>query len=347
MEQKQERVLWVDFAKTVGIWLIVLGQMKISSHIEKFIFAFHLPLFFFVAGYLEKNGKTLKETIINGIKALIIPYIILYGLFYIYWFFIGFLHHPELYANEPLIYAMGKPIAGMVFGIARSTQYSTMLNASLWFLVGLFFIKMIHKIIAILCKERMEYYMVGVGIVIISMFILKYIHKPIIFSIDCAILAFPYFAIGNIAQRKGMIKLIEKNNTLLNIILSFICYVGIFIAVKYNGQVDISNFIYGKDSLLFYTLGMTGIIATICLSTVYKHEVKILSIISNGTILILAFHNLLNLYIYRILSIFVSEINFIGIIIISMANIALTTVPIIMAQKYFPLVLGGKTRGIS
>lgn len=343
-EQEQKHALWVDFTKTIGIWLIVLGQMKIPPHMVNFIFAFHLSLFFFVAGYLEKNKKTLKEAIITGVNAVIIPYVIFYGFFYVYWFFTEFLGHHELYANEPLIYALGKPLAGMFLGIGRSTQYSTMLNPSLWFLVGLFFVRMIHKIIAMICKERICYYIAGSCITIIIMIILKYIHKPLILSIDCAILAFPYFALGNIAQKKGIIEFLEKNNKLLNIIISLVCYTGIVIAVKYNGQADMSHFIYGKNGFLFYILGMAGITATVCLSTLYKHEIKIITIISSGTMIILALHNLLNLYIYKVINLFTHQISFPGIIIISAVNILLTTIVIVIAKKHFPIILGEKKK---
>jgi fucose 4-O-acetylase-like acetyltransferase len=152
-----KRTLWIDFAKTIGIWLVILGHIEIPAFMEKFIFAFYMPLFFFISGYLEKDVRTMEETIINGIKTLIIPYVLLYGLFYMYWLAIVFLWHPEIYGNKPVMETLGKPIIGMLFGIGRGMRYSAMLNVPLWFLTGLFFVKIIHRIRAATAKNRMGY----------------------------------------------------------------------------------------------------------------------------------------------------------------------------------------------
>jgi fucose 4-O-acetylase-like acetyltransferase len=340
-----KRILWIDFAKMIGIWLVILGHMGIPAYMEKFIFAFHMPLFFFISGYLENDGRNIKETIANGIRTLIIPYILLYGLFYIYWFVIAFLRHPEMYENQPLLETLGKPIMGMFFGIGRFTRYSIMLNVPLWFLAGLFFAKIIHRIIERITKNRVNYYIVGIGFIIGIMFFIKFLHKSVLFSIDCAVLAFPFFGIGNIIHKTDMIKILEAKDgkrKIINCIAAAIGYVIIIIAVKYNGKADINNFIYGRDSLLFYMLGIVGIISTIILSLFYKNEVKIVTVISNGTIVILAGHNLLNGYLYKAINIINIELNTVVIIVLSIINIGITIIPIKIIQKHIPILIGGR-----
>jgi fucose 4-O-acetylase-like acetyltransferase len=344
-EKIGKRILWIDFAKSIGIWLVIIGHMEIPAHMEKFIFAFHMPLFFFISGYLEKNSGNIKETILNGIKTLLIPYMLLYGLFYLYWLVIVFLRHPEIYRNQSLVETLGKPIMGMLLGIGRNTRYSRMINVPLWFLMGLFFTKTIHKIIVRVVKNRTDYYILGIGIVIWVMFILRFIGKPILFSVDCAVLAFPFFGIGNIIRKTGIIKLLECHNIkkiIINIIIAAMGFVVIMIAVKYNGKADVNHFIYGRDSLLFYMLGIIGIISIISISMIYKQELKIITIISNGTIIILAGHNLINQYLYKITNIINIETN-IGIIIVqSLINIGITIIPIVMIQKNIPILVGGR-----
>ncbi len=70
---KKERVLWIDVARGIAILLVVLGHCigNLYNPGNRFILAFHMPLFFFLSGmcisesvisannYLEKKAKTL------------------------------------------------------------------------------------------------------------------------------------------------------------------------------------------------------------------------------------------------------------------------------------------------
>lgn len=65
----------IDIAKAVGIILMVVGHFNgLPLWFEKWIFSFHMPLFFILSGYLFKP-KTEILVIKGGIKSLILPYI--------------------------------------------------------------------------------------------------------------------------------------------------------------------------------------------------------------------------------------------------------------------------------
>ena len=55
MENKEitegNRFLWLDVAKGITILLMILGHTSIPQYISNFIFAFHMPLFFFASGW--------------------------------------------------------------------------------------------------------------------------------------------------------------------------------------------------------------------------------------------------------------------------------------------------------
>jgi fucose 4-O-acetylase-like acetyltransferase len=339
---QKSRVLWVDFAKAFGIWLVIVGHMTIPSHLTQFIFAFHMPLFFFISGYLEKNNRSVKDEILHGVKTLLIPYVILYLLFFVY--NISIVQHfgTEQYSGGyPLKDLVVKPLVGMFFGIGRSTHSSTMLNVPLWFLVGLFCTKIIHRILFVIVKGNIDYYILGIGVVIIGMFGLKFIKLSIPFSLLPAVEAFPFFAVGNILQEKNRLKTVLKNR-LMSIIISIAGFVIIFIGVIYNGKADINYFIYGKDALLFYILGFVGIISTMCISLLYTKQNWLITTFSNGTIIILAFHGLLNGYIFRITSIFGLEQTLLLVFIVSVLNMFIEIIPIKFIQRFIPIIVGGR-----
>lgn len=53
---KKERLHWLDYSKTIGMYLVVLGHvLKDNAQLFKVvIYSFHMPLFFFLSGFLYK-----------------------------------------------------------------------------------------------------------------------------------------------------------------------------------------------------------------------------------------------------------------------------------------------------
>ena len=45
----KERVHWIDIAKGLGIIAVVIGHIYNNQVIFKWLYSFHMPLFFFVA----------------------------------------------------------------------------------------------------------------------------------------------------------------------------------------------------------------------------------------------------------------------------------------------------------
>lgn len=68
---------WIDWAKALGILLVVMGHSNYSQpDINPMIFMIHMPLFFVASGYLFKTNKTLKEITQSNIRTLLIPYLL-------------------------------------------------------------------------------------------------------------------------------------------------------------------------------------------------------------------------------------------------------------------------------
>lgn len=70
------RVDSVDIAKGIGIILVYIGHIPPSEYVLHFIYNFHMPLFFFLAGiFLKVEKYNLKDFIISRCKSLLIPLI--------------------------------------------------------------------------------------------------------------------------------------------------------------------------------------------------------------------------------------------------------------------------------
>jgi len=70
----KERLNYIDFMKTSGIYLIVLGHMFPAPG-TNFIYSFSVPLFFFISGFLFYQQNNFAAFLIKNLHSLIIPYL--------------------------------------------------------------------------------------------------------------------------------------------------------------------------------------------------------------------------------------------------------------------------------
>ena len=87
-----KRDITIDIAKGIGIVLVVLGHVLINSDINRLIYLFHMPLFFFISGIIfystyNKDIK-FKDYLLKKIKSILIPYFVFSIICFIYWYFI-------------------------------------------------------------------------------------------------------------------------------------------------------------------------------------------------------------------------------------------------------------------
>ena len=60
-KQASLRLKWLDIAKGITIILMVIGHTSIPDPFSRFIYAFHMPLFFLVSGFLSKKKRSLAD----------------------------------------------------------------------------------------------------------------------------------------------------------------------------------------------------------------------------------------------------------------------------------------------
>lgn len=61
-----KRKTHIDYAKFIGIYLMILCHAGFQNQLTVWIYAFHMPLFFILSGYVIDNyQKTIQITIEN------------------------------------------------------------------------------------------------------------------------------------------------------------------------------------------------------------------------------------------------------------------------------------------
>ena len=90
-EKENKRMAWIDIAKGIAIILVVFGHvitngqssdllhLPVWTIIHNTIYSFHMPLFFFISGYLQKHckredNKMIAKALFRKEICLLIPY---------------------------------------------------------------------------------------------------------------------------------------------------------------------------------------------------------------------------------------------------------------------------------
>ncbi len=115
------RMEFVDVAKGFAMICIVLGHMGISW-INRFVFTFHVPVFFLVSGYFIFAEEKLSSFIVKKLRTLIVPYFLTCGVIVALGFLkglyqsgIGLALQDAKYWFYASIYGAGDSVSGTVF----------------------------------------------------------------------------------------------------------------------------------------------------------------------------------------------------------------------------------------
>lgn len=76
---KDQRIVWIDWAKAILIYLMVVGHCLPVEWQSTLIYAFHMPAFFIISGYLYRQhhwGRILKSFVLPVVFFSIINFII-------------------------------------------------------------------------------------------------------------------------------------------------------------------------------------------------------------------------------------------------------------------------------
>jgi len=229
------KIIWVDTFKGLGILAVVLGHIYIGE-ISRSIYIFHMPLFFFLSGYLFKPTLEYKKYLIKKIVHLLIPY-----FFFLTPIYISYNGLPSLNLKEIAIY-FSEPIIG-----------GRMLTGSLgvfWFVTCLFLTQQLMNYL--INKLNSKNLLVLMGLFITISFINTYIYTEIWlpWNANVVFAAAPLFYLGHI-YKKSTFKISNINVVLLGIVV-------IMFSFKYPQNV------YGMKSA-YYGIPIITLISSIIL----------------------------------------------------------------------------------
>lgn len=282
----KQRLQYFDIAKGIAIILVILGHNEIPHTVNRFIFSFHMPLFFIVSGYFFKP-LAYKEIVKKGWRQLLVPYLFT-GAFIIAFFA---LFQMALHFMRGASYD-----AQQMLDLLHDVAYG---GWPVWFLLALFVAKIVLNLA--LSHERYALSIV-LAVATIGYVWGNYVKVDVPLQIFPGFIASLFLYIGYQMRKHDIMAKIQLGGTNLLVLTA--------VAVVSSVTVSLA-FAYNFPERLFTILSSTSItvIVLLCCKWLEEHNVNILSAktvqlfswIGRYTLVILSFHSIemaLNLWKY-------------------------------------------------
>ena len=260
---------WMDWEKCIAIFLVVYGHMR--SPFMSYIFAFHMPFFFIISGFLQKR-RSWKDELTNSIKRLLIPYVLFNIYLLIYSYFTG-----EYESDYPM-----SMLLGLQWNLSMACR-------PLWFLWALFFCRLLYTAL-----PRKTAKLMSLPFILLCYFangtpFMK--PETDYFQLWTAVECYPFFALGAWMKDHWYRVRMENFMPLLRylILLGFFG-LGAWLTTR-NGSVNIFRCHPGDNALLFYASATLMSVSLFCLiHHLFNFANASVRTISEGTLLIFAVH---------------------------------------------------------
>lgn len=229
----QERIEWIDIAKGIGMFLVIAGH-TISLRYCYPLYAFHMPLFFFLSGlvFIDKNER-FETFVVSKAKSLLKPWIII-----LFVSFLVCLSIPQWRSELT--------VAGILADLYTANT-NTLQNSSLWYLICFYIVLLLSFLVNRISKTSIKLFflvMVALGVLYIreflSLFPLPFHRLP--FKVDSALVALVFF-ITAYCWKSQFISLIQKMPNVA-FVLPFVVLT--VVLSVFNGWSNINSLDFGR-----------------------------------------------------------------------------------------------------
>lgn len=151
-----KRIRWIDIAKGILIFLVVIGHCEAGSYVKYVIYSFHMGAFFFLSGLTFSAKSDPRVFITKKVKSLLLPYC----------FFSIILTAYNFAKHIVFSSAFNLKDAIMSFLVPISGKYESSVYG-LWFLPCIFLTELLlYSIIRLYCKNKVISVIYGMTVVV-------------------------------------------------------------------------------------------------------------------------------------------------------------------------------------
>lgn len=276
LSESKKRIDWIDMAKGYGMLAVIIAHIC-SGPLKLWIYTFHMPLFFFLSGYVFSNKEDFDIFIKKKAKALLVPY-----------------------------FSLGIPM--VVFTVLLNIYYNTFTVAltkelikdfiiqkrqwTLWYIACLFFLNVIFYLLTKYVKTTPWRVFAVLSMSFIGLVYYKSGGLPLPWNIDTCFMAIPFF-FGGFALKQNSNKIDNllsqtKNKILLFLTFGLINLVFGYLNIKTTGKGLEMFYSEYANPLFTYISAFAGIFAVIIFSKFFS--LKPIRYIGENSLVYYAWH---------------------------------------------------------
>lgn len=305
--QKSNKINYINIAKALGIILVVIGHS--ISPINKLIYLFHMPLFFFISGYLYNDSYSLKpiNLIEKRLKTLYLPYV-KYGLIFLALHNVLFKVH--IY-DETINKIKPYSVKDILIHIHNTLAFhgSELMLGAFWFLPALFIVNVLFCLynyairrLGVKSERKIQYILAVMVALSFTLGLIKTkLSLPQFLNTNVAFVAISIYYAGYLFKK-------YEHKIKFNIVyasISFMVLIILWLRFDVTVQMNKNNY---SNPALFIVGWILGIYFIIYISKLLsKRKNVLLNYIGSNTITIMALHfislklvTIIQIYLYNL-----------------------------------------------
>lgn len=354
-----KRIGWIDNAKALGILAVFYGhiveKISLANSSEaflqfKFIYSFHIPLFFILSGFFAKQYETSFKSYIKSKFVLRIVPVIFFTIIIL----------PFHLINEIMIHK-NFDLNTFILKLLSLLRGYPVFNFVTWFLVCLFTVEVINFFVYPCIQGNRKKLIVTIAIFYVVGWLVTWNRRYVFQVLQIggfwflyeALIAYSFYLFGNLIAAIDII--IKNNKPYLNITFVLISSIILFLTFDLNTGffrgcpqkvVLMAGGLYGNP-LLFPLTAIAGSIFVIFLSKLIPANNKMVTFIGRNTLILMGlngiFYHFINEKLLILSSSYISNNSFHIFILcslLSVMSIALCVPVVLLLNKYLSQLTG-------
>lgn len=277
------RITWVDNAKAIAIYLVVLGHFHYSYAPLPFkgvIYAFHIPAFLFITGFLlpeSFRGMAPGRFLSRYIGLYLRAYVFFSAIAIAIWW-------AAECAGARGIVSPWPAIAGALYGISGQGGGLVHHDAPLWY-----FPFLVTAMLAAYLVTRVPAALGAILLVLYAALGFLYSGPRLPWDLELGGIGGSFILAGHLFRRHLHPRLAPRLGAGANWILVPVLLAALVWLARANGQVNINGAEFGDNPILFYLAALTGIALLVLVSALLPAS-RLATRISLDTLTIFALH---------------------------------------------------------
>jgi fucose 4-O-acetylase-like acetyltransferase len=284
------RIEYIDIAKALGILLVILGHCHFTYNIPRLgiaIYSFHMPLFFFISGMfikpLDFNTSLRKYS-----KAYLKSYGVTCILMFLLTLILVSLHQIETCQLSILFerIAFGN---GSNEGDALFHDVPTV--GPIWFLLALFWGCLISAAIKNISCSSMNMFILAFVCFVVGYLSAQHIRLPLSFQMGlCSV---PFLLSGGLIRQY---KIIDQYGESPKFVLALVFIIWLFVVITMGNGLNMASCRYDEGIVRIPISFFATITCLYLCKNIIPPSVKLLKVLGQNTLYVLAGHQLLIFY---------------------------------------------------